>query len=159
MDDTSNPCSDRHDGATDDHGRLLSTTPGAAAWYRRAQRAAGRVRDRRAALQHAVAADPQFTVAAADLGSSPPGRAMTTWERHHCEVVGAATSDAGRAATLLREHLAEVGCDPVALAIVAGALADADTDAVGGAGEARPGVADLLAAAPPCHAAAMRPGR
>jgi hypothetical protein len=40
------------------------------------------------------------------------------WERHHIEVVRlAATGNAERAADLLREHLACVGCDPLAYRI------------------------------------------
>jgi hypothetical protein len=42
------------------------------------------------------------------------------WERHHIEVVvTAATGNARRAADLLREHLASVGCDPLAFRIAA----------------------------------------
>ena len=42
------------------------------------------------------------------------------WERHHIEVVAsAAAGQATRAADLLREHLASVGCDPLAIRIVA----------------------------------------
>src|SRR5450755_1204852 len=52
--------------AVEDHGRVVSTHPQAAAWYRRAQRAAD---PRRAAtaLRLAVTADPDFALAAADL--------------------------------------------------------------------------------------------
>ena len=40
------------------------------------------------------------------------------WERHHIEVVAtAAAGQAVRAADLLREHLASVGCDPLAIRI------------------------------------------
>jgi hypothetical protein len=40
------------------------------------------------------------------------------WERHHIEVVStAAAGNFTRAADLLREHLASVGCDPLALCI------------------------------------------
>lgn len=43
-----------------------------------------------------------------------------TWERHHVEVVGtAATGNPNRAADLLREHLAGVGCDALAVRITA----------------------------------------
>ena len=42
------------------------------------------------------------------------------WERHHIEIVRtAASGNAKRAADLLREHLAAVGCDPLAFRIVA----------------------------------------
>jgi len=42
------------------------------------------------------------------------------WERHHNEVVRtAASGDSKRAVDLLREHLAGVGCDPLAFRIVA----------------------------------------
>ena len=42
------------------------------------------------------------------------------WERHHIEVVRtAAAGNLDRAIDLLREHLASVGCDPLALRIVA----------------------------------------
>ena len=42
------------------------------------------------------------------------------WERHHIEVVRtAATGNTERASDLLREHLATVGCDPLAVRIAA----------------------------------------
>jgi hypothetical protein len=42
------------------------------------------------------------------------------WERHHVEVVRAAScSETERAADLLQEHLAGTGCDPLAMRIVA----------------------------------------
>ena len=42
-----------------------------------------------------------------------------SWERHHIEVVRtAAAGNLSRATDLLREHLASVGCDPLALRIV-----------------------------------------
>jgi DNA-binding GntR family transcriptional regulator len=42
------------------------------------------------------------------------------WERHHIEVVSAAAADrVTRASDLLREHLASVGCDPLAVRITA----------------------------------------
>ncbi len=48
------------------------------------------------------------------------GHAMS-WEGHHIEVVRTAVSgDVSRATDLLREHLASVGCDPLALRIVTG---------------------------------------
>jgi hypothetical protein len=41
------------------------------------------------------------------------------WERHHIEVVRAASSgETERAADLLREHLAGIGCDPLAMRVV-----------------------------------------
>ena len=42
------------------------------------------------------------------------------WELHHIEVVRTvASGNATRAADLLREHLAAIGCDPLASRIVA----------------------------------------
>lgn len=98
--------------AVEDHGRVVTASPRAAAWYRRAQRAADPDRAA-AALRLAVGADPGFTLAAADLkaltgtpGQQPAGRAMN-WERHHIEVVAtAAAGPTAQAADLLREHLA-----------------------------------------------------
>jgi hypothetical protein len=111
--------------AVEDHGRVVNANPQAAAWYRRAQRAADSHRAV-AALRLAVSADPDFGLAVADLGAltgtpdhQPAGRAMN-WERHHIEVVAtAAAGQATRAADLLREHLASVGCDPLAIRITA----------------------------------------
>ena len=79
-----------------------------------------------AALRLAVSADPDFGLAVADLAAltgTPDhqlaGRVMN-WERHHIEVVAtAAAGQATRAADLLREHLASVGCDPLAVRITA----------------------------------------
>ena len=110
--------------AVDDHGRVVTATIRAAAFYRQAQQA-GDARDALAALRLAVSADPRFQLALADLGAmtqAPPapisGRQMN-WERHHLEVVRtAAAGNLRRAAGLLREHLASVGCDPLALRIV-----------------------------------------
>jgi hypothetical protein len=113
---------------------VVTSNPQAAAWYRRAQRAAD---PRRAAmaLRLAVTADPDFALAAADLdaitaadleaiagtSSHRPGRRPMNWERHHIEVVAAAAAGhVTRASDLLREHLASVGCDPLALRITAG---------------------------------------
>jgi hypothetical protein len=109
--------------AVEDHGRVVTANPRAAAWYRQAQRAADPGRAA-AALRLAVSADPGFGVAVADLvaltgtpGQHPAGRAMN-WERHHIEVVATASAGrATRAADLLREHLASVGCDPLAVRI------------------------------------------
>jgi hypothetical protein len=109
--------------AVEDHGRVVTANAAAAAWYRRAQRAAD---PRRAAmaLRLAVTADPDFALAAADLAAitgTPgrhPGRRPMNWERHHIEVVTAAASGhLTRASDLLREHLASVGCDPLAVRI------------------------------------------
>jgi hypothetical protein len=111
--------------AVEDHGRVVTANARAAGWYRRAQRAADPHRAA-AALRLAVSADPGFGLAAADLsaltgapGQQPAGRTMN-WERHHIEVVAtAAAGQAARAADLLREHLASVGCDPLAIRITA----------------------------------------
>jgi hypothetical protein len=76
------------------------------------------------ALRLAVTADPDFALAAADLAAitgTPgrhPGRRPMNWERHHIEVVTAvAAGHVTRASDLLREHLANVGCDPLAVRI------------------------------------------
>jgi hypothetical protein len=111
--------------AVEDHGRVVTANLRAAAWYRRAQRAASPYRAA-AALRLAIRADLGFALAAADLaaltgtpGQQPAGRAMN-WERHHIEVVAtAAAGQPARAADLLREHLASVGCDPLAIRITA----------------------------------------
>ena len=111
--------------AVEDHGRAVSTDPLAAAWYRQAQRAADLPRAA-VALHLAVTADPDFALAAADLEAitgTPgrhPGRRPMNWERHHIEVVtAAAAGHLTRASDLLREHLAGVGCDPLAVRITA----------------------------------------
>ena len=111
--------------AVEDHGRAVTASLPAAAWYRHAQRAINRP-EATTALRLAVEADPAFELALADLdaltGSSGQGhsRGQMNWERHHIEVVRTAASGNGkRAADLLREHLAAVGCDPLALRIVA----------------------------------------
>ena len=97
----------------------------AAAFYRQAQQASDSD-DAVTALRHAVRADPAFELAAADLraftgvASDATGGRQMNWERHHIEVVRtAAGGDLGRAADLLREHLASVGCDPLALRVLA----------------------------------------
>jgi hypothetical protein len=110
----------------EDHGRAITTNIVGAAFYRQAQQAAD-TSDALSALRHAVAADPAFGVAIADLDAitetTPTpggigGRQMN-WERHHIEVVRtAAAGNHGRASDLLRDHLASVGCDPLALRIV-----------------------------------------
>ena len=134
--------------AVEVHGRAVTATRRAAAWYKQAQRA---IDSRRAtaALRLAVGADPGFELAAADLGAitgtpgGNPGRRPMTWERHHIEVVRtAATGNAGRAVDLLREHLAGVGCDPLAFRIVARlrqSIKDDDFE-------------DLAGQVPACHA-------
>ena len=104
---------------------MVTANHQAAAWYRRAQRAAG---PRRAAiaLRFAVTADPDFALAVADLSAitgTPgrrPGRRPMNWERHHIEVIAAAAAGhVTRASDLLREHLASIGCDPLAVRIIA----------------------------------------
>jgi len=110
--------------AVEDHGRAVSANGEAAAWYRQAQQAPDRS-EANLALRRAVAADPGFGLATADLDALTgvavhvPRRRQTNWERHHVEVIRTATSgDTRRAADLLREHLAGVGCDPLAIRIV-----------------------------------------
>ncbi len=111
--------------ALEDHGRAVTTSLRAATWYRHAQRATDR-RRATTALRLAVEADPAFELARADLdaitGTSGQrhSRGQMNWERHHIEIVRTAASGNGnRAADLLREHLAGVGCDPLAFRIVA----------------------------------------
>ena len=66
-----------------------------------------------------------------------------SWERHHIEVVRtAAAGNVSRAADLLREHLASVGCDPLALRIV--------TDSRNRMGQGQ-GLQDLTDQLPGCH--------
>jgi hypothetical protein len=117
--------SDAPGPAVEDHGRTVTATLRAAVFYRQAQRAIDR---RRAtiALRLAVEADPAFELALADLaaitGTSGQrhNRGQVNWERHHMEIVRTAAFGNGkRAADLLREHLADVGCDPLAFRIVA----------------------------------------
>jgi hypothetical protein len=110
--------------AVEDHGRVVSATMQAAAFYRQAQQAVDWAHTA-TALRRAVNADPAFGLAVADLDAitqAPPspirGHQMN-WERHHIEVVRtAAAGNVRRAADLLREHLASVGCDPLARRIV-----------------------------------------
>jgi hypothetical protein len=111
--------------AVEVHGRAVTTNQQAAARYRQAQGATD-WNDAIMALRLAVAADAAFSVAVADLAavtealSAPHDSRQMSWERHHIEVVGtASTGDADRALDLLREHLASVGCDPLAFRIVA----------------------------------------
>lgn len=132
----------------DDHGRAVTATGRAAAWYRQAQQAGDWPRTT-SALRFAVDADPGFGLAAADLdaitatANQVAGRQNMAWERHHIEVVRtAASGNVRRAADLLREHLASVGCDPIALRITArllhGSAAGDEID-------------DLAARLPDCH--------
>lgn len=109
----------------DVHGRAVTANRQAAGWYRQAQRAADSAAAA-TALRFAVNADPAFGLAVADLdaitgtASQGPSRHHMNWERHHIEVVAtAATGNARRAADLLREHLASVGCDPLAFHVTA----------------------------------------
>jgi hypothetical protein len=134
--------------AVEDHGRVVTASPQAAAWYRRAQRAADPYPTAEA-LRLAVTADPDFALAAADLAAitgatgRPPGRRPMNWERHHIEVVSAAAAGhLTRASDLLREHLASIGCDPLAVRITArlrGPMARDDLE-------------DLVSQLPGCHA-------
>jgi DNA-binding GntR family transcriptional regulator len=132
---------------SDDHGRHLTTSPDAAEWYRRAQRVAHHRDEPSAALRRAIEADPGFALAVADLDAlsgtaSMPRSAqrISIWERHHREIVVAtANGHVGRAITLLREHLSEVGCDPLALRVVGDAVTDDSVD-------------DLRRNQPGCHA-------
>src|SRR5580693_3122849 len=134
--------------ALEDHGRAVTASLPAAAWYRQAQRA---IDCRRAAtaLRHAVEADPAFELALADLdaitGTSGQhhSRRQMNWERHHIEVVRtAAAGNRRRAADLLREHLAGVGCDPLAFRIVAQARQPVGMD---------DDFEDVAAQLPDCH--------
>ena len=136
--------------ALEDHGRAVTASSRAAAWYRQAQRAIDH-RRATAALRHAVEADPAFELALAALdaitGTSGQhhSRRQMNWERHHIEIVRTAASGNGkRAADLLREHLAGVGCDPLAYRIVAQALQPAGID---------DDFENLAAQLPDCHPA------
>ena len=108
----------------EDHGRVVTANPEAAAFYREAQQAVDSPHAV-TALRLAVEADPGFCLAVADLDAmtaappSPISRRQLIWERHHVEVVrAAAAGEVDRASDLLRELLASVGCDPLALRIV-----------------------------------------
>ena len=110
--------------AIEDHGRVVTATMQAAAFYRQAQQAVDSAQTVMA-LRRAVNADPAFGLAVADLDAitqappSPISGHQMNWERHHIEVVRtAAAGNIRRAADLLREHLASVGCDPLARRIV-----------------------------------------
>ena len=136
--------------AVEDHGRVVTANIQAAAFYRQAQQAAD-ASDAVTALRHAVIADPGFGLAVADLDAiteappSPTGGRPMNWERHHIEVVRtAAAGNLSRATDLLREHLASVGCDPLALRIV--------TELRRRTGH-RDGLDDLSGHLPGCHPA------
>jgi hypothetical protein len=110
--------------AVEDHGRVVTATMQAAAFYRQAQQAVDSAQTV-TALRRSVNADPAFGLAVADLDAipqappSPISDHQMNWERHHIEVVRtAAAGNVRRAADLLREHLASVGCDPLARRIV-----------------------------------------
>ncbi len=127
---------------------MVTASPQAAAWYRRAQRA-GSPSPATEALRQAVTADPGFALAAADLAAltgtpgRPAGRRPMNWERHHIEVVSAAAAGRlTRASDLLREHLASTGCDPLAVRVTA---------RLGGPA-VRDDLADLASQLPGCHA-------
>ena len=83
----------------EDHGRVVTANPQAAALYREAQQAVD-LRHAVTALRLAIEADPTFGLAVADLDAmtaappSPISRRQMVWERHHVEVVRtAATGD------------------------------------------------------------------
>ncbi|MGH9120434.1 MAG: hypothetical protein ACRDYC_00575 [Acidimicrobiales bacterium] len=108
----------------EDHGRVITTNREAAAFYRQAQQAVDSL-GAHTALRLAVEADPGFALGVADLkalgGVSPSSTSggQMNWERHHIEVVRTAVAgNLARAADLLREHVASVGCDPLAVSIV-----------------------------------------
>jgi hypothetical protein len=109
--------------SVEDHGRAVTANLQAAALYREAQQAVD-CRQATVLLELAVLADPEFGLAIADLNAlagravRSPSRHQMNWERHHAQVVSAAGADnAKRAADLLHDHLANVGCDPLACRI------------------------------------------
>ena len=132
---------------------MVTASPAAAAWYRRAQRAADPCLAAMA-LRLAVTADPDFALAYADLAaitgtrSRQTGRRPMNWERHHIEVVtAAAAGHVTRASDLLREHLADVGCDPLAVRITTRPRKPAARD---------DDLENLAAQLPGCHATPWR---
>ena len=132
---------------------MVTASPQAAAWYRRAQRAADPYRAAKA-LRLAVATDPDFALAGADLAAitgapgRPAARRAMNWERHHIEVVSAeAAGHLTRASDLLREHLASIGCDPLAVRITARLREPNATDHL----------VDLASQLPGCHATPWEP--
>jgi hypothetical protein len=138
--------------AVEDHGRAVTSNTQAAAFYRQAQQARDAA-DAITGLRHAVTIDPAFGLATADLDAlteTPPGVIdghQMNWERHHIEVVRmAAAGNHTRAADLLREHLANIGCDPLALRIV--------TELRRREGH-QDGLDDLRGQLPRCHPASM----
>jgi hypothetical protein len=144
--------------AVEDHGRAVTANIQAAALYRQAQQAAD-TSDAVTALRQAVTPDPGFALGIADLEAltdTPPGvisRRQVNWERHHIEVVRtAAAGNHSRAADLLREHLAGVGCDPLALRIVT-ELRRREGNGDGNGD----GLDDLRSQIPRCHLASTRP--
>ena len=134
--------------ALEDHGRAITTNIQAAAFYRQAQRAADTSRTVTAPGTRSAPIPPSSSLSPISMPSletplSAIGGRPMNWERHHIEVVRtAASGNLGRSADLLREHLASVGCDPVALRIV--------TELRRRAG--RPGgLDDLTGHLPACH--------
>jgi hypothetical protein len=110
--------------STDDHGRPLTTTPEASAWYRKAQQSADLSSTKRA-HREAVECDPAFALAHADLallgetGPDPSALGMHAWERHHLEIVRSVQAgDRQRAVALIADHLSTLRCDPIATRIV-----------------------------------------
>ena len=127
---------------------MVTTNNRAAAHYRRAQLAQDSSHTL-TALRLAVEADPAFGLAVADLDAiteappTPIGGRQMNWERHHIEIVrSAAAGEFSRAADMLREHLANVGCDPLAIRIV--------TDLGRRSGDRR-GLEHLSVELPGCH--------
>ena len=111
--------------STDDHGRPLTTTPEASAWYRRAQQSAD-LHTTKWALRKALECEPGFAVASADLsvligtGPGAPATGIQGWERHHIEIVRSVQAgDRLRAVALLADHLSTLVCDSIATRIVA----------------------------------------
>jgi hypothetical protein len=111
--------------AVEEHGRVVTANLEAATYYCQAQQAADGLHAV-TALRLSIDADPAFELAIVDLGAItetpviPMGGHTMNWERHHIEVVRTAVSgNFARASDLLREHLASVGCDPLAVRIVA----------------------------------------
>jgi hypothetical protein len=78
--------------STDDHGRPLTATPEASAWYRKAQQSSD-LEATKQALRRALECDPGFGLAYADLsllaetGPGPAAIGMHAWERHYIEIV------------------------------------------------------------------------
>jgi DNA-binding GntR family transcriptional regulator len=110
--------------STDDHGRPLTATPEASAWYRKAQQS-GDLEATKQALRRAMECDPAFALAFADLsllaGTGPGPSALGThaWERHHIEIVRSVQAgDRQRAVALIADHLSILRCDPIATRIV-----------------------------------------